>query len=73
MLHERLVVEDKQKGEFMTAKEAAKKAVDETRRLMSGVNRKESELAIFEAFDEAFDAEIEGWRMRIEELKVDEE
>lgn len=56
----------------MTAKEAARRAVEETRRIMSQVGEC-SEQATFEAFDEAFDAEIVGWRMRLEELEDEDE
>ena len=57
---------------IVTAKEAARRAVEETRRIMSQVGEC-SEQATFEAFDEAFDAEIVGWRMRLEELEDEDE
>jgi len=53
-----------------TAAEAARRAVDEVRRLMSLSTAPEAET--LEAFDEALGAEIEGWQMRLDELEREE-
>lgn len=50
----------------MKADEAAKAAVNEVRKWMSRSNDPERET--LETFYEAFAAEAEGWKMRMEEL-----
>lgn len=50
----------------MKAREAAKKAVEAVRSIMSQCT--DPERVTYEAFDEEFDAEITGWKMRLEEL-----
>lgn len=50
----------------MKADEAAKAAVNEVRKWMG--KSTQSERYTLESFDDAFAAEIESWKMRMEEL-----
>jgi len=51
----------------MTVTEATKKAITATRNAMA-MTEEAGEEATLNAFLDAFDAEIEGWKMRLEEL-----
>lgn len=51
----------------MKAEAAAKAAVKSVQEIMSRCT--DNERATYEAFDEEFDALIEGWKMRLEELE----
>lgn len=55
----------------MRVEQAVKKAIEAVNRIMADVEA--DELTTYRAFAEEFDAMIEGWEMRIQELENEEE
>lgn len=55
----------------MKIEEAVKSAIEHTRRMISECEGDEK--AVFNAFAEEFDAEMEGWNVRIQELEAEDD